>query len=106
MKARTPAEAIKLEDLPNIGPSIADDLRELGIHTLAELAQRDPLRTYLALGDPMGPRHDPCVLYTLLAAQHFLTCGEALRWWAFTEAGKDLLGSRQVIGQAPPVRVA
>ncbi|MFT3736598.1 MAG: helix-hairpin-helix domain-containing protein [Rhodocyclaceae bacterium] len=93
MKARTPAEATKLEDLPNIGKSIAGDLRGLGIQTPAELAKRDPLTTYLALGGPMGPRHDPCVLYTLLAAEHFLTKGEPLPWWDFTTAGKQLLGT-------------
>ncbi|MGH8493320.1 MAG: helix-hairpin-helix domain-containing protein [Moraxellaceae bacterium] len=80
-----------LEDLPNIGPSIAADLRRLGIATPAELARRDALAVYLALGRTMAERHDPCVLYTLLAAQHFLDTGEARKWWTFTEAGKALL---------------
>jgi hypothetical protein len=82
----------RLEDLPNIGTSIADDLRGLGIHSAAELAAHDPLATYLRLCSPMGQRHDPCVLYTLMAARHYLDTGEALAWWKFTEAGKRLLG--------------
>ena len=56
---KTPA---RLEDLPNIGPSIAADLRLLGINAPAQLAKRDPLKTYLALGPTMAQRHDPCVL--------------------------------------------
>jgi Pathogenicity locus len=81
----------RLEDLPNIGTSIASDLRGLGIDSPAELATQDPLATYLRLTTPMGQRHDPCVLYTLMAAKHYLDTGEALVWWKFTNAGKRLL---------------
>ena len=81
----------RLEDLPNIGASIAADLRAIGIMEPAQLAGRDPLTVYLALGPTMEHRHDPCVLYTLMAAQHYLHTGEAVRWWAFTDAGKRRL---------------
>lgn len=81
----------KLEDIPNIGKSIASDLRALGILTPQQLATRDPLETYLALSDTMGHRHDPCVLYTLMAARHYLHNGEAVPWWKFTEQGKKML---------------
>lgn len=80
-----------MEDIPNIGKSIAADLRSLGIVDPQQLAIRDPLTTYLALADNMGRRHDPCVLYTLLAARHYLKNGEALPWWRFTEQGRKLL---------------
>jgi hypothetical protein len=81
----------KLEDIPNIGKSIASDLRSLGILTPQQLATRDPLDTYLALSGSMGQRHDPCVLYTLIAAQQYLQSGEAIPWWKFTEQGKKIL---------------
>jgi len=81
----------KLEDIPNIGKSIATDLRSIGILTPQQLATRDPLKTYLALSGTMGQRHDPCVLYTLMAAQHYLQSGETISWWKFTEPGKKLL---------------
>lgn len=83
----------KLEELPNIGKSIAADLRALGIFLPRQLADRDPLEIYIRLAGAMGRRHDPCVLYTLLAARHFLDSGEALPWWTFTEQGKKLLAS-------------
>jgi len=83
----------KLEDIPNIGKSIAADLRALGILTPHQLATRDPLKTYLALSATMGQRHDPCVLYTLMAAQHYLQSGEAVSWWKFSGQGKKMLAA-------------
>jgi DNA transformation protein len=88
---RKPPNASKLEDIPNIGKSIASDLRALGILTPQQLATRDPLQTYLALSGSMGHRHDPCVLYTFLAAQHYLHSGVSIPWWKFTEQGKQML---------------
>ena len=81
-----------LESLPNIGSSIANDLRGIGIETPQQLAKSDPLKLYLQLGSAMGQRHDPCVLYTLLAAKHFMQSGESVKWWEFTNEGKKLLG--------------
>lgn len=81
----------QLEDLPNIGKSIAADLRRIGITSPAQLARRAPLATFRRLAAVMGRRHDPCVLYTLLAAQHFFANGAALPWWKFTAQGKQLL---------------
>jgi len=93
MLTATKKQKEKLEDIPNIGKSIASDLRSLGIFTPEQLATREPLATYLSLHDDMGRRHDPCVLYTLLAAQHYLNNGESIPWWKFTEQGKELLSA-------------
>ena len=87
-------QPIKLEDLPNIGKSIAAELRAIGILHPQQLAGREPLAVYRELATVMGRRHDPCVLYVLLAAKHFLETGEALPWWLFTGQGKKLLSSR------------
>ena len=87
-------QPIKLENLPNIGKSIAANLRAIGILHPQQLAGREPLAVYLELATVMGQRHDPCVLYVLLAAKHFLEKGETLPWWLFTEQGKKLLSSR------------
>ncbi len=82
---------MRLEDLPNIGKSIANDLRGLGILTPQALARRSPLKVYLELGAAMGQRHDPCVFYTLLAAEHFFKSGERVPWWKFTDEGREIL---------------
>lgn len=93
MPATDKTHADKLEDIPNIGKSIAADLRALGILSPRQLARRDPLAIYRGLASRMGRRHDPCVLYTLLAARHYLDSGEAIPWWRFTEEGKRLLAA-------------
>ena len=55
-------QVARLEDIPNIGPSIAADLRQLGITTPAELPGRDPYALYDDLCRITGQRHDPCLL--------------------------------------------
>ncbi|OGU16423.1 MAG: hypothetical protein A2076_03320 [Geobacteraceae bacterium GWC2_53_11] len=87
-------QATKLEDIPNIGTSIAADLRAIGILSPQQLAGRDPFATYVELSGTMEQRHDPCVLYVLMSAQHFLACGEVRRWWTFTEQGKKILADK------------
>ncbi len=89
-KQNQPAQ---LEDLPNIGKSIAADLRRIGILRPDQLAVREPIDIFHELSKVMGQRHDPCVLYTLISVRHFLECGEALPWWNFTAEGKNLLKS-------------
>lgn len=88
---RTPPK--ELEGIPNIGKAIAADLRCIGILTPAQLAEHEPLSTYRALAGTMGQRHDPCVLYTLIAADHFLRHGETIPWWKFSAQGRELLKS-------------
>ena len=84
---------IQLEDLPNIGKAIANDLRLIGILNPGQLADNEPLETFFKLADVMGHRHDPCVLYTLISVKHFFVSGETQPWWKFTEEGKSLLKS-------------
>ena len=84
-------QPIKLEDLPNLGKSIAADLRAIGILHPHQLAEREPLAIYNELSNVMGHRHDPCVLYTLISARHFLDTGDALPWWKFTEQGRKII---------------
>ncbi|RYD30201.1 MAG: mitomycin resistance protein, partial [Verrucomicrobiaceae bacterium] len=50
-----------------------------------------PLDLYHRFIPVMGHRHDPCVLYTFLAVEHFQKSGEKLAWWKFTEEGKRAL---------------
>ena len=88
-----PKRPQRLEDLPNIGKAIAADLRRAGIHRPEQLMKRNPLETFHELSAVMGRRHDPCVLYALMAVQHYLNHGEAVPWWKFTEQGKELLRS-------------
>jgi Pathogenicity locus len=91
MNIHPAAQVERLEDLPNIGKSLANDLRSLGICGVGELARISPLAVHRQLATVMGKRHDPCVLHTLLAVEHFLKSGERVKWWEFTSEGKRLL---------------
>ena len=87
-KAAHASQAKVLTDIPNIGVSIAGDLRGLGVNTPADVAAMDPIAMYNALRTPTGARHDPCVLDTFLAAKDFMTGGPAQPWWHFTPIRK------------------
>jgi len=87
-KAAHASEARVLTDIPNIGKSIAGDLRGLGVNTPADVAAMDPIAMYDALRTAMGHRHDPCVLDTFLAAKDFMNGGPAQPWWKFTPLRK------------------
>ena len=92
LKARSAAECEALEQLPNVGPSIAADLRALGVGHPRELAARDPFALYQALCAHSGRRQDPCVLDTFMAITDFMRGGAAAPWWAYTAQRKRLFG--------------
>lgn len=93
MKAKTAAEAKRLEDIPNIGKSIANDLRSMAILEPKQLIGKDPYALYHRLGDIMGVRNDPCVCDTMIAAVRFMEGSEALPWWHYTAERKRALQS-------------
>ena len=79
----------ELQILPGVGPSIAADLRSLGVRSVRDLARRDPERLYRRLCDLTGERQDPCVLYTfrcaVYASRSELPDPKLLNWWAWKE---------------------
>ena len=91
-KARAAAECEQLEQLPNIGPSIAADLRSLGVQHPQDLAGRDPHALYRALCDKTGKRQDPCVLDTFMAATAFMGGAAPRPWWDYTAERKTRYG--------------
>ena len=92
-KARAAAECEQLEQLPNIGPSIAADLRLIGVLHPRELANADALQLYHRLCTLTGKRHDPCVLDTFMAATDFMRGAEPRPWWAYTAQRKSQYGN-------------
>jgi Pathogenicity locus len=83
-----------LEDIPNIGPSIAADLRQLGITTPGELSGRDPYAMYDDLCRITGQHHDPCLLDTFIAAVRFMEGAPKKPWWKYTAERKRELAAR------------
>src|SRR5438105_2184168 len=102
MKKTTPTvsgssrtEFTDLEQLPNIGPAIAADLRRLDIRRPQDLKGRDPYRMYEDLCRATGARHDPCVLDTFIAAVRFMGGDPAKPWWKYTAERKRALEGRR-----------
>jgi hypothetical protein len=91
-KARTAAECAAFEQLPNVGPAFAADLRALGIAHPRELASRDALELYRALCTHSGKRQDPCVLDTFMAVTDFMRGAAPAPWWAYTAERKRQFG--------------
>lgn len=78
-----------LQSLPGIGPSLARDLRALGVRSVSDLARRDPERLYLRLNALTGQRQDPCVLYAfrcaVYAARTPRPVPRLLNWWKWKD---------------------
>ncbi len=82
----------RLTDLPNVGPSIARDLKLIGINTPAQLKGQNPLALYDSLCLKTGVRQDPCVLDVFISITRFVD-GEAPRaWWDYTAERKRMGG--------------
>lgn len=92
-KAKSAAECLRLEQLPNIGPSLAADLRRIGIERPLDLCNQDAYALYRKLCQATGQRQDPCVLDTFMAATDFMRGAAAAPWWSYTAQRKATFGS-------------
>jgi hypothetical protein len=79
------ADLKDLQRIPGIGPSLAQDLYDLGYHSVASLTQQDAERLYADLEALRGQPLDPCVLYAFRCAVYFASTTEhepeLLKWW-------------------------
>ena len=81
-------KAKKLTDLPNIGVSLAEDLRSIGIDSPIQLQGKNPLELYEMLCEKSGTRQDPCVLDVFMSIADFMDGGEPKVWWDYTQKRK------------------
>ena len=91
MRHVLPDQADDLHRIPGVGPSIAADLRLLGIEKVTDLAGRDPEELYRGLEERVGHHVDRCVLYVFRSSVH---CAgqtraepELTRWWNWKDGG-------------------
>ncbi len=87
-KALVPAEALALEQIPNVGESLAADLRSIGITHPADLTSKNAYELYLKLCRKTKSYQDPCVLDVFLSAVYFMKGKEIKMWWEFTSERK------------------
>ena len=89
MKARHPDDARDLEDIPNVGPSTASDLRGIGIVQPHQLVGQDPHALYRRVNAATGQRHDPCLCDCFIAAVRFMEGGGPAPGWHCTAERKQ-----------------
>ena len=74
-----------LERIPGVGPSISQDLRDLGKLRVDDLRGADPEALYERLCLMRGHHIDRCVLYVFRCAVYFACHDdhdpELLKWW-------------------------
>ena len=86
------ATADNLETIPGVGPSIAEDLRDLGVHRVGDLKNLDPQEMFESLCALRGSKIDRCVLYVFRCAVYYAERSrhdpELLKWWNWKERGR------------------
>ena len=96
MKKAIRTNVAKLEDIPNVGRSIADDLRLIGFPLPSDLPGSDPYAMYNALCLKTGQRHDPCVIDTFIAAVRYMEGEPKKPWWNYTAERKQKLAKDRI----------
>ncbi len=86
---------VDLQQIPNVAPAPAGDLKLIGIETPSLLVKANPLELYKALCEKTGVRHDLCMLDVFMAAVDFMNGNPPKPWWQFTETRKEILSKRQ-----------
>ena len=90
MKKPNREKVSKLEELPNIGKSIANHLSKIGINHPKQLVHQDPFKMYKILCEKTQTRIDPCVLDVFMSAVDFMEGKEPRPWWQYTRQRKSL----------------
>jgi hypothetical protein len=74
-----------LRRIPGVGVSIAQDLWDLGYHSVAALHGADPEEMYARSCELAGTHIDRCLLYVYRCAVYFASQEthdpELLKWW-------------------------
>jgi hypothetical protein len=75
----------ELQGIPGVGVSIAGDLYNIGIRSVASLKGKDPEELYSLSNQYAGLIQDRCLLYVFRCAVYFATEPfpeiEKLKWW-------------------------
>ena len=83
MKAKTVPD--NLQNIPGVGPSLSQDLTDLGYQRVSQLRSADPEQMYEQLCALRGTHIDRCVLYVFRCAVYFADNAvhdpELLKWW-------------------------
>ena len=74
-----------LQEIPGVGPSIAQDLEKLGITSVKDLVGKNPEALYHQLCIEEAQQIDRCSLYVFRCAVYYASNDshdpERLKWW-------------------------
>jgi hypothetical protein len=74
-----------LTEIPGVGKSIANDLNNIGITSVAQLKGNDPQKLYERICAHQGVVIDRCLLYVMRCAVYYASTvnpkPELLKWW-------------------------
>lgn len=91
----TKQQSIKeLRQIPGIGPSLAEDLWNIGISSISDLKGKDPEELYDKSNEFAGAVQDRCVLYAFRCAVYYADTPEnerepeKLKWWNWKDKSK------------------
>jgi hypothetical protein len=79
----------RLQEIPGVGPSIAEDLYRLGIKKVSCLKGKDPEKLYAKFCAMEGRPIDLCLLYVFRGAVYYASHAkhdpEKLKWWNWSD---------------------
>ena len=79
----------ELQRIPGVGPSIANDLRAIGVKRIADLEGRSPQKMFERSNQLRGMAQDRCLLYVFRCAVYFAETPtpnpKKLDWWAWKD---------------------
>ncbi len=93
MNTESRADISDLQQIPNVGPAIASDMRLIGISSPSDLVGRDPYEMFGSLCRLTGERHDPCVIDVFISAVRFMAGEPSKPWWKYTPERKRTLAA-------------
>lgn len=76
-----------LTEIPGVGPSIAKDLKNIGINHVKDLIEKNPEELYELSNEYKGQTQDKCLLYVFRCAVYYANTkednreNEKLKWW-------------------------
>ena len=78
-----------LRQIPGVGPSIEQDLQEIGIRCIGDLKGQDPEELFLQSCSAQGVSLDRCLLYVYRLAVYYAEHEERdpalLKWWRWKD---------------------
>jgi hypothetical protein len=75
----------EFQTIPGVGKACSLDFWNIGLRSIADLKEQNPLNLYEKLNALTGVRHDICMLYTFRCAVYYATeqqhNKDKLNWW-------------------------